>query len=398
MRILLLCLTLLAAPFLQAQTVINASPAQPRVGLLTTFTLQGVVPAAVTWSFGDGSNTVSGGSVATHTFAMPGSMVVRASYSLSLGGPLLSAQRVVLVSGAGAIRVVPAAPEPGKELVFQAPATLGLATQWSWGDDTPSVLSSTGQATHTYARSGVYLVSAVYGTAAVITLRAQVVVSEGFNAPFSISYLALRWEDGRVRRTVRQGDAGLVAYADLKSEGAGLFQAQWLVDGVPLRSFSRQLSFAQRLSLSSGQGAAQLSLPTNIPGEHTVSLRVLQPTLGFEVPVLHYFVSLTPDPEGPVLKSVLPKRVRAGEEVQLQLLGPRLREDMELHLGRDMAVVGPIRLVGTEQALVTVFVAPSARSGSRTLRASRDKGAPAGSARLEIIPLPRKRSNRPSPR
>jgi len=67
---------------------------------------------------------------------------------------------------------------------------------------------------------------------------------------------------------------------------------------------------------------------------------------------------------------------------------------MELHLGRDLAVVGPIRLVGPEQALVNVFVAPTARSGIRILRASRDKGAPAGTARLEILPPLKKRSNR----
>jgi hypothetical protein len=170
-----------------------------------------------------------------------------------------------------------------------------------------------------------------------------------------------------------------------------------VVDGSVFRSFSRQLTFANRLILSSGQvtqGGPQLSLPTNLPGEHLVSLRVLQPGLVFEVPVIRYFVSLGPDPEGPVLKNVMPKRVRAGEEVELQLSGPRLTVDMELHLGRDMAVVGPLRLIGPEQALVKVFVAPTARPGARILRSSREKGGPAGTARLEILPLPKKPGDR----
>jgi len=112
------------------------------------------------------------------------------------------------------------------------------------------------------------------------------------------------------------------------------------------------------------------------------------------VPVFRYFGTLGPDPDGPVLKSVMPKRVRAGEEAELQLSGPRLTLDMELHLGRDMAAVGPIRLIGPEQAVVKVFVAPTARTGARILRSSREKGAPAGTARLEVLPVLAKRSNR----
>ncbi len=229
----------------------------------------------------------------------------------------------------------------------------------------------------------------------------------GPNAPFSISYLALRWESGAVRCTVDQGARALVAYADLKYEGTGVLQGQWLVDDVPLRSFSRQLTFGNRVTLNSGRdmtGGLPLSLPTNIPGEHRVTLRVLQPTLTFEVPIIRYFVSLGPDPDGPVIRSVLPRSVRAGEETELQLSGERLKSNMELHLGRDMGVVGPIRMLGPDHALVRVFVAPTARSGARILRSSVEKGGilrssvekggPAGSARIEILPPLKRRLNR----
>ncbi len=399
MRMLLLCSALLTCSFLQAQATLNVSPAQPRVGALTTLTLSGVTPFSITWDFGDGTAPAPGGAVATHTYVTVGSFIARATYTtVPVGGTSTTIQRALRVTEPRTIRYVPAGPEAGQVITLQALSffqTLGIA--WDFGDGTAPYISDTNTTRHTYARNGAFLVSAIDGGDG-RRIQARVVVGPlGPNAPFSISYLALRWEDGTVRRTVNQGEPGLSAYADLKYEGTGLFQAQWVVDDVPLRSFSRQLTFAHRATLASGQvtqGGPQISLPTNIPGAHTVTLKVLQPGLVFQVPVIRYFVSLGPDPEGPVLQGVLPRRVRAGEEVELQLAGPKLKADMELHLGRDMEVVGPIRLVGPELALVQVFVAPTARTGARVLRASRDQGAPAGTAKLEIQPPLKKRTDR----
>lgn len=304
-----------------------------------------------------------------------------------------------MLSGQATINVNPARPQVGELTTFTLSGVVPLSVTWAFGDDSTS--GPAGSSTiHTYNRAGSFRVQATYSLpTATLTVQRYISVGvvTGPSAPFSISYVALRWEDGTVRKTVNQGDT-LVAYADLKYEGTGLLQAQWVVDdGVVFRSFSRQLTFANRLTLNSGQmtpGGPRLSLPTNIPGEHVVTLKIIQPGLSFEVPVIRYFVSLGPDPDGPVLKSVVPRRVRAGEEVELQLSGPRLTQDMELHLGRDMAAVGPIRLIGPEQAVVKVFVAPTARSGARILRSSREKGAPTGTARLEVLPVLAKRSNR----
>lgn len=389
MRAFRLVIAFLAATLLYGQAILNVSPTQPSVGLSTTFTLSGVTPAIVTWDFGDGSPVNPGGQVTTHVFAYPGYFIVRATYQSSLGSPGTTVQRAVRVFGSQAIRISPAAPGPGQVITFQAPSTAGVSMLWNFGDNTAIGSTSTGQITHAYAQAGTYLVRAT-NVAGGMSLQAQVVVGAvGPSAPFTITYLALRWEDGRVRRTVTQGDTGLVAYADLKFEGTGILRAQWLVDGVPFRSFSLPLNFAHRLTLASGQtppGPLPFSLPTSIPGEHSVTLKVFQPDLAFEVPVIRYFVTLGPDPEGPVLKSVTPNRVRAGEEVELQLTGLRLRPDMELHLGRDLAVVGPLRMLTPDSAVVPIFVAPTARAGTRILRTSREKGSPAGSARLEILP------------
>jgi len=397
MRAFLLLFTFLIAPILQAQGLLSVNPAQPRVDGVSTFTLSGVVPFSVTWDFGDGTPVSAGGAVTTHAYASRGSFIVRATYSVSpSGGGTTTVQRAVAVVEPRTIRYSPAGPEAGQMVALEALAFFnGLGLTWNFGDGSAPYVSDTTRTTHTFLRRGAYTVSATdSGGASPRVIRTQVVVGPtGPSAPFSISYLALRWEDGSIRRTVNQGEAGLVAYADLKYEGTGLFQAQWLLDGVAIRSVSRQMSFANRATLSSGQvlpGGPQLSLPTNLPGEHEVSLKVLQPGLSFEVPVIRYFVSLGPDPDGPVLKGVLPKRVRAGEEAELQLSGPHLTTDMELHLGRDLAVVGPIRLIGPEMALVKVFVAPSARPGPRTIRSSRGKGGPAGTARLEVLPPSKK--------
>jgi hypothetical protein len=399
MRTILLCSAFLAASFLQAQATLNVSPAQPRVGALTTLTLGGVIPFSVTWDFGDGTAPTPGGAVTTHTYASAALFIVRATYTTSaVGGTTNTIQRAVRVTEPRTIRYAPAGPEAGQVVTLQALSffqTLGIA--WNFGDGSAPYISDTNTTRHAYARNGAFTVSAIdQGDGR--RIQGQVVVGPlGPGAPFSISYLALRWEDGTVRCTVQQGEQGLVAYADLKFEGSGLLQAQWLVDDVPLRSFSRQLTFAHRTTLASSQlmpGGPPISLPTNLPGSHTVTLKVLQPGLAFQVPVIRYFVSLGPDPEGPSLQAVLPRRVRAGEEVELQLSGPRLKADMELHLGRDLEVVGPIRLLGPDTALVQVFVAPTARSGARVLRASREQGAPAGTAKLEILPPLKKRPNR----
>ena len=394
MRALIIVFALLAAPLLRAQGMVGVNPAQPRVDGAASFTLSGVVPFSVTWNFGDGTQAIPGGSVITHTFFSAGTFIVRATYTVgSLGGVTTTVQRAVSVVEPRRIRYSPAAPGAGQPVTLQTQgffATGGI--RWEFGDGSAPTTTDTTSVVHAFPRQGVFTVGAMDTSGAVIrVIPGQVVVGPtGPSAPFSIAYLALRWEDGTLRRTVVQGETGLSALADLKFEGTGLLQAQWLVDGAVFRTFSQQLAFANRVTLSSGPD----SMPTGIPGEHRVSLRVIQPTLSFEVPVIRYFVSLGPDPEGPVLKGILPKRVRAGEEVELQISGLRLGPDMELHLGRDVAPVGPLRLMGPGQALVRVFVAPSARPGIRIVRSSRPKGGPAGTARLEVLPL-RKSRRRP---
>jgi hypothetical protein len=99
----------------------------------------------------------------------------------------------------------------------------------------------------------------------------------------------LRFDDGLSYKVVPARFTPLAAYVDLKYEGTGLLQAQWLVDGMPFRSISEALPQAQSITLDSGRLPG---LPTLLTGMHEVSLRILSPAVGFAIPVIRYFVSL----------------------------------------------------------------------------------------------------------
>ncbi len=387
MRALILAL---ASLVLQAQATLDVAPAQPRVDGITTFTLAGVTPLRATWDFGDRTQPQEGGAVATHAYTQPGTYLARCTYMLNATtGTTASVQRSVRVVEPRRIVFSPAAPEPGQPVTFRALNFFNdKEISWSFGDDSSAPGAT---ATHTYARKGTYTVSVWDRNAngAGRSFQTQVTVGNtGPGAAFSLSYLALRWEDGTAYKTVTQGELGLMAYADLKFEGAGMLQAQWMVDGVPFRTVTRQLAFAGRATLTSGQDqptAPRLSFPTNLPGEHRVTLLVTTPTLAFEVPVLRYYVRLGTDPEGPATRSAFPSRTRAGEEVELQLSGDRFVAGMVPEFGRDIAVVGPLRVLNPQTAVVKVFVAPSARPGSRIVRVAKPGGGPAGNARITVL-------------
>ena len=123
----------------------------------------------------------------------------------------------LLLQAAGSITVSPGVPFPGRPvtLILTAnPAPFG-EVQWDFGDGTKTIGGST--TTTTYGTPGSYLVRARYrfitgaGTlsqpqGAEVQLR----VADHPAAPFSISMLRLRWEDGGIDASVPQGHAPLV--------------------------------------------------------------------------------------------------------------------------------------------------------------------------------------------
>lgn len=396
MPILRLLLSFALAAGLRAQGTLDLNPAQPRLGQVVSFSLRtATLPATVLWDFGDGSVPAEGGTVTAHVYRRSGSFTAQATW-LSAGG-LAQAQRLVAVTDGRMLRYAPATPVAGARVTFTAAGFLSPLVRWSFGDGA-SEAQGTQVQSHVYLTPGSYLVRAQDGAegGGQTFTTTVTVLGPGPAAPFAVSYLALRWADGTTDLNVAKDEPGLVAYADLKVEGTGILQAQWLVDGRPFRSFSLPLGFAQRLTLGSGSlaplqgfgpGATaaglEAGLPTGLPGEHRVTLQVLAPAPGFEIPVLRYFVSLA-DPDLPDLAGVEPTQVRSGQELQLRLTGRRFREGMKLLLGRDLAQVAPIVLQGPTQATVRIYVSPAAKPGPRSLQVALDGRRLPRGARLQV--------------
>jgi hypothetical protein len=319
MRTLLITLTLVCALALRAQGTISVTPGVPVAGAPATFVLSPTYPpiGPVSWDFGDQTQPLSGGIVASHVYARTGSYTVRASYPYAAGAGL--------------------------------PAT--------------------------------------------VQVPILVATRLGPSAPFTISMLRLRWEDGRVDRSVEQGFSPLAVFADLKFEGTGILQAQWVVDGIPLGTFATQLAFAGTVTLDS---RSMLPLPTTALGEHWVTLRILSPQVYVEPPQIRYFVKLGGE-EAPQIDEVVPTVVRPGEETELRIRGRRLAPEMVVSFGKDIALVAPLRFPEPGWAIAKVFVAPTAHPGFREAQAFSKAGRSRGPARLEVLPRSMRASATTSP-
>jgi PKD repeat protein len=266
----------------------------PLVGQTVSFAAENFFSSAILWNFGDGTPAVIGGPSAGHVFAMPGSFPVTAR---DFGGAGLSSITTSVSVGVDISRrritYAPPQPAAGFPVTLTARNFYSQQIRWDFGDGTASVESGL-TATHVFARPGTYSVRAWDWNG--ISPRGggptsvPVPVSEasGMRSAFQISFLQLRFEDGLSYKVVPRGFSPLTASIDIKYEGTGLFQAQWLVDGMPFRSVSQALSFAQSATLDCGR---MPGLPTQITGMHEISLRILRPDVGFPIPVIRYFVA-----------------------------------------------------------------------------------------------------------
>jgi hypothetical protein len=384
---------------------ITISTTRPRVDVPTAFKLSGAA-ASATWDFGDGSAPQAGGASISHTYHATGTFTVKATAGRS------AYQQSITIAEPRRIVATPTSPAPGKAAVFSLEEPLGSSLVWNFGDG-GRPLPGGASMSHAFAKEGSYTVTVKDG-AETTAREFQVAISVGTqnsSAAFSISYLALRWEDGSTERSVRQGDTGLMAFADVKFDGAGQLQAEWLVDGQSLRTVNLPLGAIKLATMPAGRVTAvaiparaatvpptgtpaitaaapsglQIELPTNVAGEHRVTLKVLQPKLAFPVPVLRYDVKGAGEAQGPVIQSISPAQANPGQEVELTLTGSGFTEGMAVNLGKDVAALGKPQILSPNKAVVKVFVAPSAQTGSRTLQA-RGRGGVSPAAKLEIVP------------
>jgi hypothetical protein len=398
-----------ALPQVQPPSITTLAPAitvtttRPRVDVATTFKLVGSTTGGL-WDFGDGTAPQNGGATMSHVYRSADAFTVKVT-----AGRTTHHQTVTIVEPRRIVST-PSVLVPGKAAVLSLEEPLGASQVWTIGENGRPI-SGGASLSHTFLREGTYTVSVKDGADLAREFKASIAVGlQGPGAPFSISYLALRWEDGTSERSVRQGETGLVAYADLKFEGTGQLQAEWLVDGQSQHALSQQLGFAKLTTLQSGRavprpatgntpfsgsgshtlastiaGEFQVELPTNVAGEHRVTLKVLQPRLAFPVPVLRYFVKLAGEAQGPVIHSISPASATPGQEVELILTGSGFTEDMALNLGKDVAALDKPQILSPGKALVKVFVSRSALPGTRNLQARKAGGSPSAPAKLEIL-------------
>ncbi len=112
-------------------------------------------------------------------------------------------------------------------------------------------------------------------------------------AGFSVSRLALQFDDGAPARVVASSKP-LRVDANLRFLGAGYMQATWEVAGPDLsdKQAYRPLQ-AVRYFLTGDEPVVVTSptLPTDVAGHYRIRLRISEPQLAFDVPVIRYIVA-----------------------------------------------------------------------------------------------------------
>ncbi|MCJ7682520.1 MAG: PKD domain-containing protein, partial [Candidatus Aminicenantes bacterium] len=269
---------------------ITFSPGDPRMGETVAFTAQNFFSdSLIRWDFGDGTveNDASPPGIG-HAFVNSGTYPVRAYDG---GAGAATSQTVVQVMPPRLLMHSPQQPRIGDTVTFQAVNFLSPILQWDFGDGSGMVQAGF-QTSHDYNRRGIFTVTAMDtrgGAPFPVTDTVSVVPNRGALAPFSISFVRLRFDDGRSYKVVNKNYDPLIGFGEIKYEGTGLFVAQWLVDGSPFKLISQPLIQAESILLDTGQIPG---LPTLIPGVHELSLNIIQPVTDFQVPTIRYFVTV----------------------------------------------------------------------------------------------------------
>jgi len=287
------------------------SPAAPQINQLVMFQANNFLSSSIRWDFGDGTGAVMGGASMSHAYAYPAVFLVRA---WDLAGTSTVPISVSVTVGADfarrRIQALPASPVLGRPVTLTALNFFTSDIRWDFGDG--QTLAGGPSVVHTFQAEGSYPVRAwdwggVHGPPATLNL----VVSDvsGPRAAFQISFLQLRFDDGKSYKVVPRDFRGLMAYADIKYEGTGVFRARWLVDDAPFRVTTRAMPFAEDMTLDSsgglpGQAPGLPGFPANLPGMHEVSLEIIEPAADFIIPVIRYFVSADEAVTAPDLAAV----------------------------------------------------------------------------------------------
>jgi len=303
------------------------SPADPRQGESITFSAGNLFATGpVRWDFGDGTildNTSL--QTVSHTYANAGTYQVKISEAGALRISISGRGRtndivsiMITVSPPRLITFSPQKPRSGELISFQAVNFLSSSLSWDYGDGSAAVKGGT-QASHAYQKDGSFVVTANDtrdGAPFPVRTTVTVAPSVGPRALFSVSYINLRFADGKSYRAVQKGYSPLTSYAEIKYEGSGILQAQWMVDGNPFRLISKNCIQAEQLIIDSGEVPG---LPTINPGLHQITLKILQPETTYAIPIIQYFVSASEKKElENVEAEIIQVQGLEGQNVQLR--------------------------------------------------------------------------------
>ncbi len=114
-------------------------------------------------------------------------------------------------------------------------------------------------------------------------------------ANFSVARIDVLFQNQRPEITVALDTPILPVFADIRYNGTGVFKAQWEIaepgiagsDFRVLDTMEKFIPFGDRIVI---QRPEVPRLPTNIPGEYRVRLRVLEPATAITLPEARYFV------------------------------------------------------------------------------------------------------------
>lgn len=267
-------------------------PEDPRPGEPVTFrAVDFFSTSLIRWDFGDGtivSDTTPPEVV--HAYRNPGIYLIRA---FDGGGAEVTSSRTLQVLPNRIITVSPPQPRVGEPVLLRAINFLSPRILWNMGDGTPPFEGGP-EVSHIFTREGNIQVAAGDfrdGRIVETVVPLSVFPREGPRSLFTISFISLRFSDGKAYSVVPKDTRGLQVFAEIKYEGTGILIAQWLVNGMPFQMVSQALPFADSIIIDSGQIPG---LPALIPGLHEVSLAVFQPDVEFPIPAVRYFVTVDP--------------------------------------------------------------------------------------------------------
>jgi len=364
--------------------LLTFSPPSPDVGEDVTFQAANFVsPNALFWDFGDGTTIASGGPVQVHVYNATGRFTVSVR---DAGSDTTFKTVMVPVINRRTIQAVPAAGgKTGQTIQFTAFFFVDPFILWNFGDGSPPVQGTATQA-HVFVKPGIFTVTATDkggNSPATASLGVSIAAAEGPLAGFDLTVAILHFENGAASQMVPQGTTGLAAFADVKYEGTGTILVEWLVDGQIFRTGAFTATFGGGLTIDSGRVPG---LPTAVPGPHTVELRFLKPEASFTLPPLTYTVTARKADMSPVVLSVSPAEVEAGQEYELMLQGKNLLPGTRFDFGKGIGIIGSPSFALGDSVQVKVFIAPTAKSGERKVHAVSLDGSSVGPGKLNVVP------------